>query len=158
MLSVKNRVIYDNSKNSSCFTTFHPYCLRFSCYTLGKKIRGLRTALKRKEGITEWTLKDPPADDTGGKGRLLLRFGFLAHTARGAAGRACRDDERWPQRPTQAGQAGRSSGHQQKHPRGLFPLKCSVASSFDTALAEKLGKTLGNECRAENLALLLGPG
>ena len=27
----KNRVIYDNLKNSSCFTTFHPYCLRFSC-------------------------------------------------------------------------------------------------------------------------------
>ena len=53
----KSRVIYYNPKNSSCFTTFHPYCLRFSCYTLGKKIRGLRTALKRKEGITEWTLK-----------------------------------------------------------------------------------------------------
>ena len=33
-----------------------------------------------------------------------------------------------------------------------------MASSFDTALAEKLGETLGNECRAEKLALLLGPG
>ena len=33
-----------------------------------------------------------------------------------------------------------------------------ISSSFDTALAEKLGETLGNECRAENLALLLGPG
>ena len=53
----KSRVIYYNPKISSYFTTFHPYCLRFSCYTLGKKIRGLRTALKRKEGITEWTLK-----------------------------------------------------------------------------------------------------
>ena len=48
----KSHAIYYNSKKSSCFTTFHPYCLRFSCYTLGKKIRGLRTALKRKEGIT----------------------------------------------------------------------------------------------------------
>ena len=27
----KSRAIYDNLKNSSCFTTFHPYCLRFSC-------------------------------------------------------------------------------------------------------------------------------
>ena len=27
----KSRAIYDNPKNSSCFTTFHPYCLRFSC-------------------------------------------------------------------------------------------------------------------------------
>ena len=53
----KSRVVYYNPKISSYFTTFHPYCLRFSCYTLGKKIRGLRTALKRKEGITEWTLK-----------------------------------------------------------------------------------------------------
>ena len=34
----------------------------------------------------------------------------------------------------------------------------AVAPSFDTALAEKLGETLGNECRAEKLALLLGPG
>ena len=48
----KSRVIYYNPKISSCFTTFHPYGLRFSCYTLGKKIRGLRTALRRKEGIT----------------------------------------------------------------------------------------------------------
>ncbi len=27
----KSRAIYDNPRNSSCFTTFHPYCLRFSC-------------------------------------------------------------------------------------------------------------------------------
>ena len=27
----KSRAIYDNPKNSSCFTIFHPYCLRFSC-------------------------------------------------------------------------------------------------------------------------------
>lgn len=43
-------------------------------------------------------------------------------------------------------------------PAVCFPSSAAVASSFDTALAEKLGKTLGNECRAENLALLLGPG
>lgn len=39
-----------------------------------------------------------------------------------------------------------------------FPSSAAVASSFDTVLAEILGKTLGNECRTENLALLLGPG
>ena len=27
----KSRAIYDNPKNSSCFMTFHPCCLRFSC-------------------------------------------------------------------------------------------------------------------------------
>lgn len=43
-------------------------------------------------------------------------------------------------------------------PAVCFPSSAAVASSFDTALAEKLGETLGNECRAENLALLLGPG
>ena len=43
-------------------------------------------------------------------------------------------------------------------PAVCFPSSAAVASSFDTALAEKLGNTLGNECRAENLALLLGPG
>ena len=53
----KSRAIYDNSKNSSCFTTFHPHRLRFSCYTLGKKIKGPWTALKRKNRITGWILK-----------------------------------------------------------------------------------------------------
>ena len=43
-------------------------------------------------------------------------------------------------------------------PAVCFPSSAAVASSFDTALAEKLGETLGNECRAEKLALLLGPG
>ena len=56
----KNRAIYDNPKNSSCFTTFHPYCLRFSCYTLGKKknlpptqrcVGGIFYACLKLEGI-----------------------------------------------------------------------------------------------------------
>ncbi len=38
-----------------------------------------------------------------------------------------------------------------------FPAGCALASSFDTALAEKVGKTIGNECHAENVALILGP-
>ena len=39
-----------------------------------------------------------------------------------------------------------------------FPSACAMAASFDTELAELAGKTLGNECQAENLGLLLGPG
>lgn len=39
-----------------------------------------------------------------------------------------------------------------------FPASCAVACSFDTELAYKLGETLGEECQAENLAMLLGPG
>ena len=42
--------VYDNLKNSSCFTTFHPYCLRFSCYTLGKKKSLLKRSVKKLSG------------------------------------------------------------------------------------------------------------
>ncbi len=38
-----------------------------------------------------------------------------------------------------------------------FPAACATASSFDTALMQKLGETLGNECQAENVSVLLGP-
>lgn len=38
-----------------------------------------------------------------------------------------------------------------------FPAACALASSFDTELAEKLGSTLGQECAAENVSVLLGP-
>lgn len=38
-----------------------------------------------------------------------------------------------------------------------FPAACALASSFDTALAGKIGDKLGEECRAENVAVLLGP-
>lgn len=39
-----------------------------------------------------------------------------------------------------------------------FPTAAALASSFDTELVEKVGAALGNECRAENVAVLLGPG
>jgi len=39
-----------------------------------------------------------------------------------------------------------------------FPTASALASSFDTDLLETLGETLGEECRAENVAMLLGPG
>lgn len=38
-----------------------------------------------------------------------------------------------------------------------FPAACAAASSFDTALMEEMGSTLGEECRAEDLSILLGP-
>ncbi len=38
-----------------------------------------------------------------------------------------------------------------------FPSAAGLASSFDRSLAQKVGETLGKECRAENVAVLLGP-
>ncbi|MCM1144696.1 MAG: glycoside hydrolase family 3 C-terminal domain-containing protein [Blautia sp.] len=39
-----------------------------------------------------------------------------------------------------------------------FPAACATAASFDTALLEKMGETIGNECQAEKLSIILGPG
>lgn len=38
-----------------------------------------------------------------------------------------------------------------------FPAGCATACSFDERLLEQMGETLGEECRAENVAVLLGP-
>lgn len=38
-----------------------------------------------------------------------------------------------------------------------FPAGCATASSFDVELMEELGETLGEECQAENIGVLLGP-
>lgn len=38
-----------------------------------------------------------------------------------------------------------------------FPAACATASSFDTELMNEMGETLGEECQAENLSVLLGP-
>lgn len=38
-----------------------------------------------------------------------------------------------------------------------FPAACATASSFDVELMNEMGKTLGEECQAENLSILLGP-
>lgn len=38
-----------------------------------------------------------------------------------------------------------------------FPAACATASSFDTALLQQLGETLGDECQAEDVSVLLGP-
>ncbi|GHU71645.1 glycosyl hydrolase [Clostridia bacterium] len=39
-----------------------------------------------------------------------------------------------------------------------FPTAPGIAASFDRALAEELGALLGEECQAEDVALILGPG
>ena len=39
-----------------------------------------------------------------------------------------------------------------------YPTASALASSFDEDLLQKLGETLGDECRRENVAMLLGPG
>lgn len=38
-----------------------------------------------------------------------------------------------------------------------FPAACATAASFDTELMTRLGETLGEECQAENISILLGP-
>lgn len=38
-----------------------------------------------------------------------------------------------------------------------FPTACATACSFDRELLETLGETLGEECQAENLSVILGP-
>ncbi len=38
-----------------------------------------------------------------------------------------------------------------------FPAACATAASFDEALLETMGEALGEECRAEDIATLLGP-
>lgn len=39
-----------------------------------------------------------------------------------------------------------------------FPTAASLASSFDRALITEVGEALGDECQAENVAVILGPG
>lgn len=39
-----------------------------------------------------------------------------------------------------------------------FPTGVGLASSFDVELVEKVGEALGEECQAENVATILGPG
>ena len=39
-----------------------------------------------------------------------------------------------------------------------YPTASAVAASFDPEMLEELGHVLGQECQAENVAMLLGPG
>ncbi|WP_367925721.1 glycoside hydrolase family 3 C-terminal domain-containing protein [uncultured Ruthenibacterium sp.] len=42
-------------------------------------------------------------------------------------------------------------------PSTCFPPACATACSFDASLAEELGRAMGEECRQEQVAVLLGP-
>ena len=39
-----------------------------------------------------------------------------------------------------------------------YPTAAALASGFDTELAERLGEALGDECKREDVSMLLGPG
>ena len=39
-----------------------------------------------------------------------------------------------------------------------FPSACATACSFDKELIQTMGEALGNECQAEDVSVLLGPG
>lgn len=39
-----------------------------------------------------------------------------------------------------------------------FPASCASAASFDRELIKEMGRALGEECQAENVSVLLGPG
>lgn len=43
-------------------------------------------------------------------------------------------------------------------PAICFPTAAALAASFDTELVERVGEALGDECQAENVSVLLGPG
>lgn len=43
-------------------------------------------------------------------------------------------------------------------PATCFPSACATASSFDISLLERIGDILGNQCQAEDVSVLLGPG
>ena len=38
-----------------------------------------------------------------------------------------------------------------------FPAACATAASFDVDLIREMGETIGNECQAENVGVVLGP-
>lgn len=57
-------------------------------------------------------------------------------------------------------QEGRSDhlGLNRAVPATCFPPACAAACSFDPDLMEELGSAMGEECRQEQVAVLLGPG
>ena len=46
----------------------------------------------------------------------------------------------------------------QSYPATCFPPAVSLASTWDRALVHRVGAALGDECRAEQVSILLGPG
>src|SRR6478672_2708953 len=56
--------------------------------------------------------------------------------------------------PDEADHAGLSGSN----PATCFPTACALASSWNTDLVRRVGEALGRETRAEQVAVLLGPG
>ncbi len=52
---------------------------------------------------------------------------------------------------------GDHMGINKSHKAVCFPPACALASSFDVDLAKEVGQTIGEECQAEGIAMLLGP-
>ncbi len=49
-------------------------------------------------------------------------------------------------------------GIYQSEPATCFPSACALASAWDVALAEKVGKAIGKEGQSKNVSIILGPG
>ncbi len=49
-------------------------------------------------------------------------------------------------------------GISENFPAVCFPTACALACSFDRELLREVGSTIGEECRQEEVAVLLGPG
>jgi beta-glucosidase len=48
-------------------------------------------------------------------------------------------------------------GHNDSIKAVCFPAACATSASFDVDLIQKMGETLGEECQADNVSILLGP-
>lgn len=57
----------------------------------------------------------------------------------------------------QAGE-GDNLGLNESVPATAFPTASAVACTFDSALVRRMGAALGEECRKEDIAMILGPG
>ncbi len=55
-------------------------------------------------------------------------------------------------------QASDHLGVNKSLPATCFPTASALASSWDIELMDRVGKTLGDECRAQDVQILLGPG
>ncbi len=58
----------------------------------------------------------------------------------------------------QAGEGGGQLGEAENLPATCFPTASATACSFDRALLQEIGAAMGEECRQEEVAVILGPG
>ena len=87
----------------------------------------------------------------------MFRRGFLAFEESGETWYSGGYGIRWASRIKKAAGEADHLGIGESIVAVCFPAACATASSFDTDLMNEMGKTLGEECQAENLSVLLGP-